>query len=64
MQLFLCTLLTLLFWSAGIFGLFNFSAVVAEVSAIGLPYARWTAAATIALQLGGLLLAAYYLKRA
>lgn len=56
MQLFLCTLLTLLFWSAGIFGLFNFSAVVAEVSAIGLPYARWTAAATIALQLGGSLL--------
>lgn len=49
-------LLTLLFWSAGLFGLFNFPAVVAEVRALGLPLERPVAAATIALQLGASLL--------
>lgn len=47
------TVLTLLFWSAGLFGLFNFSAVVAEVHGVGLPYASFVAAATILLQLAG-----------
>ncbi len=52
----LLTLLTLLFWSAGIFGVFKFSVIVAEVRAIGLPFEKCVAVATIAVQLGGSLL--------
>lgn len=53
MEMVLRAVLTLLFWSAGLFGLFNFSAVVAEVRAVGLPYEKLVAAATVLLQLGG-----------
>ena len=56
MDMGLRVVLTVLFWSAGIFGLFNFSVVAAEAQAIGLPNERLVAAATIALQLGGSLL--------
>lgn len=56
MIVFLRILMTMLFWSAGIFGLFNFAAVVAEVHAFGLPLERLVAGATIALQLGASLL--------
>jgi len=56
MSYLLYTMLTVLFWSAGIFGLFNFSAIVEEVRVIGLPAEQAVAAATIALQLGGSLL--------
>jgi transmembrane protein len=48
--------LTVLFWSAGIFGLFNYSAVVEEVRAVGLPFESAIAAGTIFLQLGGSLM--------
>jgi transmembrane protein len=44
---------TTLFWSAGIFGVFNFSEVVKEVQAVNLPFPSLLAAATIATQLGG-----------
>lgn len=56
MDMALRALLTVLFWSAGIFGLFNFSAVETEVAEVGLPNEKIIAAATIALQLGGSLL--------
>lgn len=56
MSVFFRILLTVLFWSAGLFGLFNVGAVVAEVRALGLPLERLVAVATIALQLGGSLL--------
>jgi len=56
MDVVLRVVLTLLFWSAGIFGLFNFAAVVTEVRDLGLPSATLIAAATILLQLGGSLL--------
>jgi len=46
-------MLTTLFWSAGIFGMFNFQQVVKEVQAINLPFPALLAAATIAVQLGG-----------
>lgn len=46
-------LLTLLFWSAGLFGLFNLTAVTAEAAAIGLPFPTLVAIATISLQLAG-----------
>lgn len=48
--------LTALFWSAGIFGVFNFGEVVKEVVAVGLPAPRLLAVATIVIQLGGSLL--------
>jgi transmembrane protein len=44
---------TTLFWSAGIFGLFNFSEVVKEVTAVKLPLPALLAGLTIATQLGG-----------
>jgi len=44
---------TTLFWSAGIFGVFNYSEVVKEVQAVHLPFPFLLAAATIATQLGG-----------
>jgi len=44
---------TTLFWSAGIFGIFNFSEVVKEVQATTLPLPVLVAASTIATQLGG-----------
>lgn len=44
---------TTLFWSAGIFGIFNFSEVVKEVQAVNLPLPSFFAVATIATQLGG-----------
>jgi transmembrane protein len=53
MDMFLRAVLTLLFWSAGLFGLFNFSQVVSEVRDIGLPNETLIASATILLQLGG-----------
>lgn len=56
MEVLLRAVLTLLFWSAGIFGLFNFAAVTSEVHALGLAYEAVIAGATIALQLGGSLL--------
>ena len=56
MEIGLRAVLTVLFWSAGIFGLFNFSAVVAEGRDVGLPYEKLVATATILLQLGGSLL--------
>jgi transmembrane protein len=46
-------MLTTLFWSAGIFGLFNFSEVIKEVQAVQLPFPALLAALTIATQLGG-----------
>jgi len=46
-------LLTTLFWSAGIFGLFNFSAIVSEMKAVNLPAPAGFAVATIAIQLVG-----------
>lgn len=52
MDMILRAVLTVLFWSAGIFGVFNYSAVVAEVRAVGLPFEHVVAAGTIALQLG------------
>jgi transmembrane protein len=56
MDIALRALLTLLFWSAGIFGLFNFSQVVAEVREVGVPNQTLVAGATVLLQLGGSLL--------
>jgi transmembrane protein len=56
MDTFLRAVLTLLFWSAGIFGVFNFSQVVSEVREIGLPNETLIASAAILLQLGGSLL--------
>ncbi|GGY30814.1 DoxX family protein [Pseudoduganella albidiflava] len=56
MDMILRAVLTVLFWSAGLFGLFNYSAVVEEVRAVGLPFAGVVAAGTILLQLGGSLL--------
>ncbi|MBB3222629.1 DoxX family protein [Pseudoduganella umbonata] len=56
MEMMLRAVLTVLFWSAGIFGLFHYSAVVEEVRAVGLPFERVLAAATIFLQLGGSLM--------
>jgi transmembrane protein len=53
MDLVLRALFTVLFWSAGLFGLFNFPAVVAEVRDVGLPFATLVAASTVAAQLGG-----------
>ncbi|MEM5315940.1 DoxX family membrane protein, partial [Paraburkholderia sp. JHI869] len=46
-------LLTTLFWSAGIFGLFNFPVIVSEMKAVNLPAPVGFAAATIAVQLVG-----------
>ncbi|MBN3803064.1 DoxX family protein [Paraburkholderia sp. Ac-20336] len=46
-------LLTTLFWSAGIFGLFNFSVIVSEMKAVNLPAPVGFAVATIAIQLMG-----------
>lgn len=56
MDVVLRVVLTLLFWSAGMFGLFNFAAVAMEVHELGLPYAPLLAGATILLQLGASLL--------
>lgn len=56
MDVVLRVVLTLLFWSAGIFGLFNFAAVANEVRQLGLMYETFIAGATILLQLGGSLL--------
>ena len=56
MEMVLRAVLTVLFWSAGVFGLFNYSAVVEEVRAVGFPFERTIAAATIFVQLGGSLL--------
>ena len=56
MEIILRAFLALLFWSAGLLGLFNFSAVVAEVRDVGLLYAKLVATAAISLQLGGSLL--------
>ena len=56
MDMVLRAVMTLLFWSAGLFGLFNFAAVVAEVRAAGLPGETLVAAATVLLQLAGSLL--------
>lgn len=56
MDMFLRAVLTLLFWSAGLFGLFNFSQVVSEVRELGLPNETLIASATILVQLGGSLL--------
>lgn len=53
MDMILRAVFTVLFWSAGLFGLFNFSAVVDEVRGVGLPCAALFAVLTIALQLGG-----------
>lgn len=48
--------LTCFFWMAGIFGLFNFSAIVDEMTDAGLPYPVLCAVATIACQLAGSLM--------
>ncbi|QBE66602.1 DoxX family protein [Pseudoduganella lutea] len=56
MNVVLRAVLTLLFWSAGMFGLFNFDAVATEVRELGLPQPALLAGATILLQLGGSLL--------
>jgi transmembrane protein len=45
--------LTTLFWSAGIFGLFNFRAIMAEMESVSLPVPAFFAAATICVQLTG-----------
>ncbi|MCC8392330.1 DoxX family protein [Paraburkholderia sp. MMS20-SJTR3] len=55
-SIFARVLLTTLFWSAGIFGLFNFSAIVSEMNAVNLPAPISFAVATIAVQLVGSLL--------
>ncbi|MCG1053556.1 DoxX family protein [Mycetohabitans sp. B5] len=46
-------ILTTLFWSAGIFGLFNFSSIVSEMEAVVLPAPAAFAVATISVQLLG-----------
>lgn len=53
MDTLLRAVLTLLFWSAGLFGLLNFSQVASEVREVGLPNETLIASATILLQLGG-----------
>lgn len=45
--------LTSLFWIAGLFGIFNFRAVVQEMIDVDLPWPRLFAASTIACQLIG-----------
>lgn len=45
--------LTFFFWMAGIFGLFNFGAIVQEMIAVGLPLPSIFAIGTILCQLGG-----------
>ena len=45
--------LTTLFWSAGIFGLFNFRVIVAEMESVSLPMPVFFAVATICVQLIG-----------
>ncbi|MGC1303762.1 MAG: DoxX family protein [Caulobacteraceae bacterium] len=45
--------LTTLFWSAGLFGLFNFRAIVGEMASVSLPSPVFFAAATICVQLAG-----------
>jgi len=46
-------LLTFFFWMAGIFGLFNFGAIVQEMITVGLPLPSMFAVGTILCQLGG-----------
>lgn len=46
-------LLTFFFWMAGIFGLFNFGAIVQEMITVGLPLPSMFAIGTILCQLGG-----------
>lgn len=46
-------ILTCLFWMAGLFGLFNFSVIVEEMTGAGLPLPAVFAVATIACQLIG-----------
>lgn len=45
--------LTFVFWMAGLFGLFNFKAIVQEMVDVNLPASRLFAVATIATQLLG-----------
>lgn len=53
MEIGLRILATVLFWSAGIFGLFKYAVVVGEVKSVGLPFERSIAACVIATQLLG-----------
>lgn len=46
-------LLTFFFWMAGLFGLFNFGAIVQEMITVGLPLPSMFAVGTILCQLGG-----------
>ncbi len=45
--------LTTVFWSAGIFGLFNFRVIVGEMESVSLPMPVFFAVATICVQLAG-----------
>lgn len=53
MDVALRVLATVLFWSAGIFGLFNYGKLMEEIRSVGLPWARGLGAGVIAVQLLG-----------